>query len=109
VRDRGTRGSTDIENTRARTNVDVVSTTGNGGAKLASEGVPKAVLDLGGSSGSVVVHDGLVNADALLAVDRLAGGEVTGRYAVFLATTNDEDTGVTVRLLCRNEVSSLSF
>lgn len=99
MRDGGTRGSTEVEDTRARTNVDVVSTTGDGSAKLASEGVPKSVLDLGGSGGSIVVLDGLVNADALLAVDRLAGGEVTGRYAVLLATTNDKDTGVTVRLL----------
>lgn len=99
MRDGSTRGGTKVQNTRARANVDVIRTTGNGSAKLASEGVPKSVLDLGGGGCAVAVLDGLVNADALLAVDGLAGGQVAGCNAVLLAATDDEDTGVAVRLL----------
>jgi hypothetical protein len=110
VRDRGTRGSTKVQNARTGTNVDVIRTTSNGSAKLASEGVPKSVLDLGGRGRAVVVLDGLVNADALLAVDRLAGVKVTGCYAVFLSTTDDKDTGVTMGLLIsQSQVSLVSL
>jgi len=99
VRDGSTRGTTEVEDAGARLDVDLISTTGDGSAKLASEGVPHAVLDLGGSGSSVVVLDDLVDRDTLLAVDRLAGGCVAGSKTIFLTTANDEDTGVTVRLL----------
>lgn len=99
VRDGSTRGTTKVEDTRARLDVDLISTTGNGSAKLGSERVPHAVLDLGSSGGSVVVLDDLVDRDTLLAVDRLAGGCVAGSKTIFLTATDDEDTRVTVRLL----------
>ena len=104
VRDGSTRGTTEVEDARARLDVDLISTTGDGSAKLASEGVPHAVLDLGGSGSSVVVLDDLVDRDTLLAVDRLAGGCVAGSKTIFLTATNDEDTGVTVRLLRRKKL-----
>jgi hypothetical protein len=99
VRNRGTGGTTKVEDARARLDVDLISTAGNGSAKLASEGVPHAVLDLGGGGGTVVVLDRLVDRDALLAVDRLARGCVAGSKTIFLTATDDEDTGVTMRLL----------
>lgn len=99
VGDRGTGGTTKVEHARARLHVDVISTTGNGSAELASEGVPGAVFDLSGGSGAVVVLLDLVDRDALLAVDRLAGGDVAGGKAILLSTADDEDAGVTMRLL----------
>ena len=99
VRDRGTGGTTDVENTRAWPHVDVIGTTGNGGAKLASEGVPGTVLDLGRSCRAIVVLLNLVDRDSLLAVNRLARSDIAGRDTILLAATDDEDTGVTVRLL----------
>jgi hypothetical protein len=99
VGDGGTGGTTKVEDTRARLDVDLISTTSDGSAKLASEGVPHAVLDLGGGSGAIVVLDRLVDRDALLAVDRLARCCVAGSKTIFLTTTDDEDAGVTVRLL----------
>lgn len=101
VRNGGTRGSTEVQHTRARFHVDVVGTTSDASAQLASERVPHAVLDLGGRRGTVVVLDRLVDRDALLAIDRLARGQVAGSNAVFLAATDDEDTGVTVGFLKR--------
>jgi hypothetical protein len=98
VRDGSTRGTTEVEDTRTRLDVDLISTTGNGSAKLASERVPHAVLDLGSGGGSIVVLDDFVHADSLFAVDRLAGGCVAGSKTIFLTTTDNEDTGVTVRL-----------
>lgn len=99
VRDGGTGGTTKVEDTRAGLDVDLISTTGDGSAKLASERVPHAVLDLGGGSGAIVVLDRLVDRDTLLAVDRLARCCVAGSKTIFLTTTDDEDAGVTVRLL----------
>jgi hypothetical protein len=105
VRDGGTRGTTEVEHARARLDVDLIGTTGDGSAKLASEGVPHAVLDLGGAGSAVLVLNGLVDRDALLAVDRLARGDVAGRKTVLLTATDNEDSGVTVRLLDREEKS----
>lgn len=99
VGDGSTRGTTDVEDAGAGLHVDVVGTTSNGGAQLGAEGVPHAVLNLGGCGGTVVVLDRLVDRDALLAIDRLAGGQVAGSNTVLLAATDDKDTGVTVRLL----------
>jgi hypothetical protein len=99
VGDGGTRGTTEVEHTGAGLHVDVVGTTGDGSAQLASEGVPHAVLNLGGGGGSVLVLLRLVDRDALLAVDGLAGGQVAGGETILLAAADNEDTGVTVRLL----------
>ena len=97
VRDGGTRGSTEVEDLGARAHVDVVDTTEDTGSQLGTEGVPDAVLD-GRGSGSVVVASLLAaNADALLAVDALAGCQVLGDKEILLSAGN-EDTGVTVRL-----------
>lgn len=99
VRDGSTRGATEVEHAGAGLDVDLVGTTGDGSAELASEGVPHAVLDLGGAGGAVLVLNGFVDRDALLAVDGLARSDVAGRETVLLAATNNEDAGVTVRLL----------
>lgn len=99
VRNGSTRGSTKVKNSRARLDVNLISTTSNGSAKLASEGVPHSVLDLGGSGSAIIVLNGLVDRDTLLAVDRLAGGGVAGRKTVFLTTSDNEDSGVTMGLL----------
>lgn len=96
----GTRGTTNVENAGAWLHVDVVGTTSNGSAQLAAEGVPHAVLNLGGCRSTVVVLDRLVDRDALLAVDGLTGGQVAGSNTVFLTTADNKDTGVTMRLLC---------
>jgi hypothetical protein len=99
VRDGSTRGTTEVEDTGTRLDVDLISTTSNGGAKLASERVPHAVLDLGSGGSAVVILDDFIDAYPLLSVDRLAGGCVAGSKTIFLTTTDNEDTGVTVRLL----------
>lgn len=99
VGDGGTRGSTEVEDAGAGLHVDVVGTTSDGGTQLTPEGVPHAVFDLGRGRGAVVVLDGLVDRDALLAVDRVAGCQVLSREAVFLCAADDENTGVTMGLL----------
>ena len=99
VRDRGTGSSTEVEHTGARSHVDVVGTASDGGAKLASERIPHAVLNLCRRCGAIVVLDRLVDGNSLLAIDRLARREISGGNAVFLAATDDENAGVTVRLL----------
>lgn len=99
VGDGSTRGTTEVEDAGSGLHVDVVGTTSDGSTQLASEGVPCAVLDLGRRGCAVLVLLGLVDRDTLLAVYGLAGGDVLGRKTVFLAATDDEDTGVTVRLL----------
>ena len=97
VRDGGTGGSTEVEDLGSRAHVDVVDTTEDTGSQLGTEGVPHAVLD-GRGSGSVVVAGFLAaNADALLAVDALTGGQVLGDKEILLSAGN-EDTGVTVGL-----------
>jgi hypothetical protein len=97
-------GTTEVKNPGAGLNVNVVDTSSNGGAQLASEGVPGAVLDLGGGCSSVLILLGLVGRDALLAVDGLARGHASSGEAIFLGATNDEDTGVLMGFLCRDEL-----
>jgi len=46
VGDRRARGSTEVENLHARSNVEIVNTTKDCGGNLGSEGVPHTVLDL---------------------------------------------------------------
>jgi hypothetical protein len=97
VRDGGTGGGTEVEDLGSGAHVDVVYTTEDTGSQLGTEGVPHAVLD-GRGSGSIVVAGLLTaNADALLAVDALAGGQVLGDEEILLSAGN-EDTGVTVGL-----------
>ena len=97
VGDGGTGGSTKVEDLGSGAHVDVVDTTEDTGSQLGTEGVPDAVLD-GRGSGSVVVASLLAaNADALLAVDALAGGQVLGDKEILLSAGN-EDTSVTVGL-----------
>lgn len=99
VRNRGTGGTTEVEHTRAGLHVDLIGTTSDGSAKLASEGVPGAVFNLCRGCGAVVVLLDIIDRHALLAVDRLARGDVACRKTIFLAAADNEDTGVTVRLL----------
>lgn len=98
VRDGGTAGSTEVENLGTGLHVDVVHTTQDTGSQLGTEGVPHTVLDLG--DGAVLSGGGL-DRDTLLAVHGLAGGQVLGDKQILLTTTGNEDTGVTVGLLCR--------
>lgn len=109
VRDGSTRGSTEVEDLAARLDVNVVHTTENTGGQLRTEGVPDTVFSLGGCGsiavGLVGASVGGVDADALLAVDGLAGGQVLGDEEILLAAS-DEHTGVSVGLLL-SEVSLL--
>ena len=109
VRDGSTRGSTEVEDLAARLDVNVVHTTENTGGQLRTEGVPDTVFGLGGCGsiavGLVGASVGGVDADALLAVDGLTGGQVLGDEEILLAAS-DENTGVSVGLLL-SEVSNL--
>lgn len=96
VGDGGTGGSTEVEDFGARAHVDVVDTTKNTSRQLGTERVPNAVLNGRGSS-LIAVSLLSTNADALLAVDALAGGQVLGDKEILL-TTSDEDTSVTMGL-----------
>jgi len=102
VRDGSTRGSTEVENLATRSHVDALHTTENTGGQLGTERVPDAVLGLGGCGcvavGLVCARAGGVDADALLAVDGLTGGQVFGDEEILLAAS-DENTGVSVGLL----------
>lgn len=103
VRDRGTGGGTEVENLRAGLHVDVVETTEDTSGQLRTEGIPHAVLDLS-SDGGLAVGTGLrggFDGDSLLAVDGLAGGQVLGDEQIFLTTTGNENTSVTMGLLER--------
>lgn len=109
VRDGSTRGSTEVEDLAARLDVNVVHTTENTGGQLRTEGVPDTIFGLGGCGsiavGLVGASVGGVDADALLAVDGLTGGQVLGDEEILLAAS-DEHTGVSVGLLL-SEVSNL--
>ena len=81
--------------------MDVVHATEDTGCQLGAEGIPDAVLGLGGCGRGVAVGGcsrGSVDGDALLAVDGLAGSQVLGDEEILFAAS-DEDTSVTVRLL----------
>lgn len=95
VRDRGTGGGTEVQDLLARGDEQLVETTHDTGGQLGSEGVPDTVLDLGG--GDTILLGGLLDGDALLAVDGLTWGHVLGDEEILLASGN-EDTGVLVRL-----------
>lgn len=99
VRNGGTGCGTEVEDLRAWFDVDLVKTTEDTGGDLGAERVPDAVLDLGGDGLAVLVgaRGGGVDRNALLAVDGLAGGQVTGDQHVLLCTGN-EDTLVTMLL-----------
>lgn len=103
VGDGSTRGTTEIEDLGAGAEVHPVETTDDTSRKLGAEGVPHAVLDLGVCRGAVLVLDGIVDGDTLLAVDGLAGGQVASSNSVLLAA-NDEDAGVAMGLLDRGSV-----
>lgn len=96
VTDGGTAGRTEVQNLGARADVDVVQTTQNTSGKLAAEGVPDTVFDLGDSA---VLFGGRLGGDTLLAVDSLTGSQVASNEQVLLTTACEEDTGVTVGFL----------
>jgi hypothetical protein len=98
VRHGGTGRGTEIKDLGSRAHVDVVDTTEDTSSQLGSEGVPDAVFDAAwcGVLASVRVLGG-ADADALLAVDALAGGQVLGDEEIFLSA-GDEDTSVTMGL-----------
>lgn len=98
VRHTGTRGSTKVEHLASRTHVDVVDTTEDTGRQFTPERVPHAVF--GAARGCILAVCGSgrsAYADALLAVDTLAGRQVLGDEEIFLAA-GDEDTGVAMGL-----------
>ena len=97
VGDGGTGGSTKVEDLGSGAHVDVVDTTEDTGSQLGTEGVPDTVLDSRGSGVLAVLGLLSTNADALLAVDALAGGQVLGDKEILLSAGN-EDTSVTVGL-----------
>ena len=102
VGDGSTRSTAEVENLGAGLHVDVVDTAQNASGKLGSEGVPHAVFGFSGNGcvgvGTIALGAGSVNADALLTVYGLAGGQVLSDEEIFLAAS-DEDAGVSVRLL----------
>lgn len=81
-----------------RLHVDVVDTTNNTGSQLAAERVPNTVFDLGGDGRAIGVLAGVVDCNALLAVDLNTGGRAPGEQVVLLASAN-EDTLVAMGLL----------
>lgn len=100
VGDGSTGGSTEVEDLAAGAHEDVLETTEDTGSQLGTEGVPHTVLDLGGRARLVASGGRSINRDALLAVNSNTGSNVLGAEHVLLAT-GDEDTSVTVRLLCK--------
>jgi hypothetical protein len=95
VTDGGTAGRSKVQNLGARLHVDIIETTQDTGGKLGTEGVPHTVLGLG--DGAILIGRGL-DSNALLAIDGLSRSQVLGDKQIFLTTTGNEDTGVTVRL-----------
>lgn len=96
VGDGCSRGSTKVKGLGTGLDVDGLETTEDTSGKLGSEGVPDSVLGLGGVAVLVL---GVLNRNALLVVDALAGGKVGGSQQVFLAATDNEDTLVSMGLL----------
>lgn len=96
VRDRRSARSAEVEDLLARADVNVVETAEDTGRELRAEGVPHAVLDLFGGEARVG-GVGLLDRDALLAVDGLARDEVAGDEEVLLAL-GDKDARVPVGL-----------
>lgn len=96
VGDGGTRGGTQVEGLGARLDVDRLQTTQDTGGQLRSERVPDTVFGLGGCA---ILAFGVLDRDALLVVDALAGGQVGSGEQVFLAAADDEDALVSVGFL----------
>lgn len=96
VTDGGTAGGTKVEHLGAGAHVDVIQTTEDTGSQLTTEGVPDTVFGLGDSA---IFRRRTLNSNALLAIDSLTGSQVLGNEQIFLTTTGNEDTGVTVRFL----------
>jgi hypothetical protein len=95
VTDGGTAGRTKVQNLGARLHVDIIETTQDTGGKLGTERVPHTVFGLG--DGTILTSGGL-DSNTLLAIDGLSRSQVLGDKQIFLTTTGNEDTGVTVRL-----------
>lgn len=90
--------SAKIEHLASRAHVDVVDTTEDTGSQLAAERVPDAVF--GAAGGCVLAISGSArgaDADALLAVNALAGSQVLGDKEILLSASN-EDTGMAMGL-----------
>lgn len=104
VTDGGTAGGTEIQDLGARAHVDVIQTTQDTGSQLGTEGVPDTVFGLGHSA---ILLSGGLNRDALLTVDGLSGSKVLGDEQIFLTTTGDEDTSVTVGFLDETRLDSI--
>ena len=98
VTDGGTASSTEVEDLGAGLHVDVVQTTQDTSSKLATEGVPDTVFDLGDGA---IFLGGALDGDTLLTVDSLTGGQVASDEQIFLTTAGDENTGMTVGFLDR--------
>lgn len=95
VRNRGTGGSTQVQDLGSGLDEQLVKTTEDTGSQLGSEGVPHSVLDLGGLS--LGGGGGHVNRHSLLAVNALAGGQVLGDQEILLSSGN-ENTAVSMGL-----------
>jgi hypothetical protein len=94
----GTGRGTEVQHLATRAHVDVVDTTKDTGCQFTPEGVPDTVFNAAGCGvGSIGGVGRGTNADALLAVDALAGRQVLGDEQIFLSTS-DEDTGVAMGL-----------
>jgi len=98
VRDRGTTSTSQVKHLGTGLHVNIVHTTQDTGSKLGTEGVPHTVLDLGDGA---VLGSRSLDRDTLLTVHGLTGGQVLGDKQILLTATGNEDTGVTVGLLCR--------
>lgn len=109
VADGGTAGSAEIENLGTGLDEDIVETTKDTGSQLGTERIPHTVFDLGGSGGIAIAvgSTGRLDGNALLAIDSFTGGQVLGDQEILLASTGNEDTGVTMGLLLeKTNVSS---
>lgn len=95
VGNRGTGGSTQVQDLLAWSNTQLIDTTHDTGSQLGSERVPHTVLNLG--SWGTLLFGWLVNRDSLLSVDRLTWGHVSGDQQVLL-TSGNENTSVSVWL-----------
>ena len=99
VRNGSSRSGTEVQNLLSWAHVDRLETTEDTSSQLASEGIPHTIFDLGGGGVLVLVVAGCLDSDTLLAVDRLAGGQIAGRQKILFSTSRDEDTLVSVGVL----------
>lgn len=96
VGDGCSRGGTKVQGLSTGLDVDGLETTQDTGSQLGSKRVPDTVLGLGGGA---VLALSILDRNALLVVDALAGGKVGRGQQVFLAAANDEDALVSVGFL----------